>query len=582
MKAKSCAALALAAAMVLGGSNVFAAGGSRYFTDVNDNSYGWAGTAVDYLYEKNIASGVGSGKYSPESEIKRCDFIILVNKAFNLTPFNDMVANFNDINKDDYFYDAVVNAKGAGIIKTDYAFYPRQPIIRGDAMQMLYTALDKGGYISAASTDLSMYTDEAEVKDINSRLALGTLTQMGIISGDNGKIKYAETMSRAEMAMIFYKALNYMENNKPSEKPVVTEKPEVQKPEQPAEDTESKENKGNVLSEQELKETVVIDGNEITGIDNAKVRLSGSSVNSVEVAADVKTEINNALIQAMGVGSNGVFIDRDSSVEMENTQLTAGNNDTSGVKGGDSTKVVITGGKVIVDGNRATGVKTTGKADISETEFNVSKGSAVTAEVDGEITVENAVLNGSDVVNGLFYATTEKGEDKGRTEINVKNCEITGDRKTTLFYADNSDLKATLENCDVKQVSKLVDCGSTSGAKGSGSNDITIDLINQELTADVECDEISRLTINLKNGSHLIAAVNSRDSADYIEINVEKGSVLELVENSYIHVLKYDDIYDIHEQGRVIYYDEDDPENRFMQFDDYPLANGGYMAPMEK
>lgn len=588
MKSKMCvfAFAAMALAMSIGTTSVFARVNSKYFTDVNENSYGWSADAVDYLLEKDVASGVGNGKFAPGSEIKRCDFVVLLDRAFKLTPFSDFVANFNDINSEDYYYAAVVNAKGAGIIKNDYAFYPQVPITRGDAMQMLYAALDKAGYIKDASTDLSMYSDADDVRDVNSQLALGTLTKMGIISGSEGKIMFASTMSRAEMAMVFYKALNYMDENEPVSvaKPTFSTKTETENKNTDTDtETDTEETKtNNVFKGKDSKTTIYVDGEEVTGVSDSNIRISESSATAVDIAKDVNASIEDSLVQVSGANAVGISLDRGASAEIDSTQISAGANNAYGVNGSDSTKVVISEGKIIVDGNKASGVYTSGTAEINDAEISVNRGSAVTAVTGGRITVEGAKITADNVQNGVFYAVTPRGENKGSTRITVKDCDITGDRRTTLFYANNNDLKATLENCNIEKVGKLVDSGATSEAKGSGSSSIEIDLINQKLEADVTCEDISRVVINLKSGSHLIAAVNSQDIADYIEINVEEGSTLELVENSYINYLEYDSIYDIHDKGRVIYYDGDDSRNRPLQEGDFPLPDGGYMTPMEK
>ena len=69
--------------------------GSAYFTDMN--GYGWAASAADSLYEAGIVKGAGSSKYSPASNIKRGDFILMLYRAYDLKAEAD--GNFADVEK---------------------------------------------------------------------------------------------------------------------------------------------------------------------------------------------------------------------------------------------------------------------------------------------------------------------------------------------------------------------------------------------------------------------------------------------------------------------------------------------------
>ena len=193
----------------------------------------------------------------------------------------------------------------------------------------------------------------------------------------------------------------------------------------------------------------------------------------------------------------------------------------------------------------------------------------------GNIKIENAEITASKVNNGLF-CTERVNDDTSEAKITVRNTSIDGDRNTTLFYADKGDLKARIENCAVSKVAYLVN--SRANAKND-KNTIEIDLINQELEADIICEANTRLIINLKEGSRLKASVNEQNLADYVEVNVEEGSELEFTTNSYIDVLKFNDAIDIVENGYTIYYDPDNMKNDWLFEGDYQLAHGGLLSP---
>jgi hypothetical protein len=574
------AAMGVLLAMSIAGSTAFASVNSKYFVDVNSDSYSWAADAVDYLWSSGIAIGVGDNKFAPANEIKRCDFVVLVDKAFKLTSYSDYMANFADINSDDYYYTAVVNAKGCGIITDNYAFYPQQPITRGDAMQMLYRALDLYGYVrDNASTDLSMYSDASVIKDVKAQLAVASLTKMGIISGNGGKINYTDTMSRAEMAMVFYKTMTYIDNLPAvaDTTPTVTEDTTVDEVEDDT--TAVVDTAAATIDGVSTTSPVILDGDPNTAIDSSSVRVSDDSY-AVLVTNGVSGDVSNSTIHAKGENKNAIQLDSKSSVDVSDSVVYATGKNSNGIYGGDATEIYADGTKFTVDTAKSSAVKSAGEAEIEDCEFSVKDGAAVMAADNGEISLDNVTITSKGLGGVLQSVATKAYEDGDCGEIKIKNSTIVGDYNTTLFYANGNGLKATLENCDVSRVGKLVD--STIAYQSSGAKKgetIEIDLVNQTLEADVTCDEKSKLVINLKEGSYLKATINDSKTAGYIEINVEAGSTLEIVNDSYVDVITFDDASDIKENGRIIYYNADLSDNDWLYDDEYPLLNGGFLMP---
>ena len=578
MKAKLCAAAALTLAVVMGTSSAAFAGNSKYFRDVNDGGYGWASEAVDYLVQKGIVAGVGDNLYAPELQIERGDFVLLLNNTFDLGQHSTYVYGFTDVHEDDYYYTAVINAKGAGAITDDYAFYPQQPITRGYAMQMLYKALDLNGYITDATTDLSMYSDADVIRDVKAQMAIASLTKMGIISGNDGRINYNDAMSRAEMAMVFYKAVNYMDEHPVEKKSssAVTQKPDTGKKTQ-EEPAEEEENASTVLSGVTKKAGVVIDGTALTGIENSTVSVADPSEKAVEIINNAAAEISDSTVKSNASNAVSVYARGRSSAEITNSELYNLGSGSAALRGEDGSKIEMTGGSIQTKSPKSNAVKTAGSVTLDSVGITVSDGSAVFAEDAGKAVINGGDIVASNVSEGLFKTAAGKNDDENdKAEITVKGTNITGDRKTTLFYIDKNDLKARLENCDIEKVKYLIDSRATSNNK---NNTVEITLINQTLEADVISEENARIIINLKDGSYLKASINELNRAEYVEVNVEEGSKLELTSNSYIHVLKFNDAIDINENGYLIYYDTDLAANDWLYDGDYQLANGGMLTP---
>ncbi len=183
---------------------------SKYFDDVK-GSFSWAVDVIDGLYEKGVVKGIGQRLYGPAANITRCDFIAMLVRAFDLkASFTD---NFSDVPPDSYYYEAVGIAKALGIaIGDNNKFQPRQPISRQDTMALLQRifAYKNKSLPPGTDNDLLGFTDQRAISPY-ARSAVATLVKAKLIVGNDGKINPLGCTTRAEMAAVLYRALEYLE-----------------------------------------------------------------------------------------------------------------------------------------------------------------------------------------------------------------------------------------------------------------------------------------------------------------------------------------------------------------------------------
>ena len=170
------------------------------FADMTN--YKWAEESVEYLYNKGIVKGTSKVRYSPSAEMRRGDFALILQRYYNLTPVSD---NYADISADMYYADAISSIKGVEAY-TGENFEPERAITREEAVGLIYSVI----YNTTGSTEeqfcedaAQYYSDANEIKwdKIN---AVATLTNMGIIQGDEGKFMPKKTMNRAELAVVMH------------------------------------------------------------------------------------------------------------------------------------------------------------------------------------------------------------------------------------------------------------------------------------------------------------------------------------------------------------------------------------------
>jgi len=213
------------------------------FTDLSNHT--WATDAINTLADDGIIKGTSETTYSPAANITRADFALLLVRAFKLT--SDNAENFADVSANDYFASELAIARNTGIVNGigDNRFAPRNTITRQDMMVIVYRALqslslplevaERERSVGAAMNDspvdyqnrdvtepqrdgdrrtavdevLSQYPDFDTVADY-ARDAVTALVDAELVNGKNGRIAPTDYTTRAEVAVLFKRILDYV------------------------------------------------------------------------------------------------------------------------------------------------------------------------------------------------------------------------------------------------------------------------------------------------------------------------------------------------------------------------------------
>ena len=179
---------------------------SVYFADVAAN-YNWAFHEIDYLANTNVVTGTGSFIFSPGKSLTRADFILMLYRAYDMEKYA-AEDNFADVPAGAYYADALRAARAIGIAAGDEnnRFNPTGVLTRQDAMVLLKRTLDRTG-LSFPAGELGAFSDQKQVAAYASE-AVGALVRAGVIGGSNGKLEPRRAVTRAEMAIMLYRALH--------------------------------------------------------------------------------------------------------------------------------------------------------------------------------------------------------------------------------------------------------------------------------------------------------------------------------------------------------------------------------------
>jgi len=178
------------------------------FNDVAADA--WYHKAVSFIAARGITGGTGNGNYSPEARLTRGQFVVMLMKAYGISPDADLKNNFADAGSA-YYTGYLAAAKRLSISSGvgNNMFEPEKEITRQEMFTLLYNALKIIGRLpqNDSGKTLSDFTDSGQI-DSWAREAMALLVETGTIGGNAGKLNPTSTTTRAEMAQVLYNLLS--------------------------------------------------------------------------------------------------------------------------------------------------------------------------------------------------------------------------------------------------------------------------------------------------------------------------------------------------------------------------------------
>jgi len=121
---------------------------------------------------------------------------------------SDDTENFADVDASDYFARELAVARNTGIVNGigDNKYAPKNTITRQDMMVIVYRAMQKLD-VEFEIADVE-YADFRYVADY-AKEAVSALITAGLVNGKNGKIAPTDYTTRAEVAVLIKRILDY-------------------------------------------------------------------------------------------------------------------------------------------------------------------------------------------------------------------------------------------------------------------------------------------------------------------------------------------------------------------------------------
>lgn len=300
---------------------------------------------------------------------------------------------------------------------------------------------------------------------------------------------------------------------------------------------------------------------------NGVFSYGGSATTNNSSSDDTTVNISDSTITTSKDNSGGIMTTGGGVMNAENLTITTAGTSSAAIRSDRG------GGTVTV--NKGT-YKTTGKgspAIYSTADITVKNATLIAAASEGaiiegknSITLENVTLtdtnsslNGQSTTykNVFLYQSMSGDAATGKAVFTAKNSTITTNKGDS-FYVTNTTAEINLENNTIvnnDNTGNFLRIQKDSwGNSGSNGGTVTLNMTNQKATGNIVVDSISKLTMNLTNGSSFSGTINS-DNTGEVELTLDSSSSITLTGDTYVKSLTNADATNsnIHTNGYKLY-----------------------------
>ena len=170
----------------------------------------WAENYINSLKAKNIVNGDTEGKFNPDKNITRAEFVAIITRSLNIESV-DYKETFNDVSASDWYVSTVQTALDYGLISQDEKFRPNDNITRQEMAKIISVAAEKSGKFNDAEIKFSTFNDAEDVASWAQEY-VDYVFSIGLMQGmDGNNFKPLNNATRAETATVTYRLLELLQ-----------------------------------------------------------------------------------------------------------------------------------------------------------------------------------------------------------------------------------------------------------------------------------------------------------------------------------------------------------------------------------
>ena len=302
-----------------------------------------------------------------------------------------------------------------------------------------------------------------------------------------------------------------------------------------------------------------------TNDDNSNFRGQNAVVLGIEGS---QTSIKDSNITSNSIGSNAVFATGEGSViNVENTNIHTkgdssrgldatykgtvnGKNLTITTEGAHSATLATDRGegtitaeaaKLTTSGTGSPVIYSTGNITANNVNGVANKSEIGVVEGKNSITLTNSNVTGYKDNGFMLYQSFSGDAESGIARLKAENNTLTTHGTGAFIYVNNTTAEADLTGNTIlmPNTTTLVKAAADSrwGKDGENGGHLTLRASNQALNGNILADAISTVALDMTNGSSLVGAINTDNTAKEVTVKISKDSSWTLTGDSYVESL---------------------------------------------
>ena len=292
----------------------------------------------------------------------------------------------------------------------------------------------------------------------------------------------------------------------------------------------------------------------ILGIDGSQINIKGSNITSNSNGSNAVfatgegsvINVDNTNIHTKSDSSRGLDATYKGTVNGKNLTITTegAHSATLATDRGEGT-ITAEAAKLTTSGAGSPVIYSTG--NITANNVNGVANSSEIGVVEGKnsITITNSNVTGYKDNGFMLYQSFSGDAESGIARLKAENNTLTTYSTGAFIYVNNTTAEVDLSNnaISMPNTTTLVKAAADSrwGNAGENGGHLTLRASNQALNGNILADAISTVALDMTNGSSLVGAVNTNNSAKEVTLKLSKDSSWTLTSDSYVKSLTNED-----------------------------------------
>ena len=292
----------------------------------------------------------------------------------------------------------------------------------------------------------------------------------------------------------------------------------------------------------------------VLGIEGSQTSIKDSNITSNSIGSNAVfatgegsiINVENTNIHTKGDSSRGLDATYKGTVNGKNLTITTegAHSATLATDRGEGT-ITAEAAKLTTSGTGSPVIYSTGNITANNVNGVANKSEIGVVEGKNSITLTNSNVTGYHDNGFMLYQSFSGDAESGIARLKAENNTLTTHGTGAFIYVNNTTAEADLTGNTIlmPNTTILVKAAADSrwGKDGENGGHLTLRASNQELSGNIVADSISTVALDMTNGSSLVGAINTDNTAKEVTLKLSKDSTWTLTGDSYVKSLTNED-----------------------------------------